>query len=106
MKVRKSFVRDLFDLRTIGYIFEGHEYKAAAPAEISADDYSAFEYLLGGFLIGVFSFSDYCALYASAISAASLEYKDKAYGGKWDWIDFGLTVAGACVGRLIFRWWL
>ena len=51
MKVRKSFVRDLFDLRTIGYIFEGHEYKAAAPAEISADDYSAFEYLLGGFLI-------------------------------------------------------
>jgi hypothetical protein len=30
-----------------------------------------------------------------------LEYKDKAYGGNWDWIDFGLTVAGTCVGQLV-----
>ena len=65
-----------------------------------------WKHLIGGFIIGSLSFSDYCALYASAISAASLEYKDKAHGGNWDWIDFGLTVAGACVGRLIFRWWL
>lgn len=30
-----------------------------------------------------------------------LEYKDKVYGGRWDWIDFGLTVAGAMIGQLI-----
>lgn len=33
--------------------------------------------------------------------AGALEYKDKAYGGNWDWIDFGLTVAGTCVGQLV-----
>ena len=59
---------------------------------------------MGGALIGTFSGSDYCALYASTLSASCLEYKDKAHGGKWDWIDFGCTVAGAVIGRLIFRW--
>ena len=29
--------------------------------------------------------------------AVALEYKDKAYGNKWDWIDFSLTVAPALV---------
>ena len=27
----------------------------------------------------------------------ALEYKDKAYGGKWDWVDFSLTIAPALV---------
>ena len=34
---------------------------------------------------------------------AALELKDELWGGKWDWIDFGCTVAGVVVGRLI-RW--
>lgn len=63
-----------------------------------------WKHLVGGYLIGAFSDSDYCALYASALSAACLEYKDKAHGGKWDWVDFGCTFAGAVVGRLMFRW--
>lgn len=29
--------------------------------------------------------------------ASALEYKDKAYGGKWDWIDWSLTIAPALV---------
>lgn len=29
--------------------------------------------------------------------ASALEYKDKAYGGKWDWIDFSLTIAPALI---------
>lgn len=60
--------------------------------------------MVGGALIGAFSGSDYCALYASTLSASCLEYKDRANGGKWDWVDFGCTVAGAVIGRLIFRW--
>ena len=28
----------------------------------------------------------------------ALEFKDKAYSGKWDWIDWGCTVAGVIVG--------
>lgn len=63
-----------------------------------------WKHLVGGTLIGAFSGSDYCALYTSTFSAACLEYKDREHGSKWDWIDFGLTVAGACIGRLIFRW--
>ena len=34
-----------------------------------------------------------CAL----LVASALEYKDKAYGGKWDWIDFSLTIVPALV---------
>ena len=36
------------------------------------------------------------AICATMVGVA-LEYKDKAYGGKWDWIDFSLTVAPALV---------
>ena len=35
------------------------------------------------------------------LTAGALEYKDKVHGGRWDWIDFGLTVAGAMIGQLI-----
>lgn len=27
----------------------------------------------------------------------SLEYKDKAYGGKWDWVDLTLTIVPALI---------
>nr|DAI43735.1 MAG TPA: putative periplasmic lipoprotein [Caudoviricetes sp.] len=43
-------------------------------------------------------------MYAGVLTAGALEYKDKAYGSKWDWIDFGLTVAGAILGWLICGW--
>lgn len=34
-----------------------------------------------------------CAL----LVASALEYKDKTYGGKWDWIDLTLTIVPALV---------
>lgn len=43
----------------------------------------------------------FSATYAGVLTAGALEYKDKAYGGNWDWIDFGLTVVGTCVGQLV-----
>lgn len=48
-----------------------------------------WKHLLYGFLVAViagFAFTLGCA--------AGMEFKDKQAGGKWDWIDFGLTVAG------------
>ena len=60
-------------------------------------------HIVGGVLIGFGADDTYCALYAGVGVAAALELKDKLYGGKWDWIDFGCTVAGVVVGRLI-RW--
>ena len=33
--------------------------------------------------------------------ASSLELKDKLWGGKFDWVDWSLTLGGVIVGRLI-----
>lgn len=59
-----------------------------------------WKHLLGGFGIGVCSTGWYCAVYAGTLIAGALEFKDKAHGGKWDWIDFGLTVGGAVLGHI------
>ena len=32
--------------------------------------------------------------------ASGLEYKDKAYGNKWDWLDWLATVLGGLVGQI------
>lgn len=63
-----------------------------------------WKHLVGGVCIGACSGSWFTAIYASLLTAGALEYKDKAYGGKWDWVDFGLTIAGTCLGRLMFCW--
>lgn len=60
-----------------------------------------YKHLIGGCLIGLGADSNYCAAYAGIGVAASLEYKDKAHGCEWDWIDFGITVAGVAVSRLL-----
>lgn len=39
-------------------------------------------------------------LFAAGL-AAGMEFKDTQYGGKWDWIDFGLTILGGIIGNLI-----
>jgi len=58
-----------------------------------------WKHAVGGFLIGFFADSDYCAAYAGTGVAAALELKDRLWGGKWDWTDFALTVAGTAIGR-------
>lgn len=60
-----------------------------------------YKHLVGGVVIGLGANSTYCAAYAGVGVAAALELKDKLWGGKWDWVDFGCTVAGVVVGRLI-----
>ena len=47
-----------------------------------------WKHLLGGLLIGMGA-------------NAALELKDRQWGGKWDWTDFGLTTAGTVVGQCI-----
>lgn len=60
-----------------------------------------WKHLTGGLVIGFGADSNYCAAYAGCGVAAALELKDKLWAGKWDWIDFGVTMAGVVVGRLI-----
>lgn len=55
-----------------------------------------WKHLLYGFLVAIiagFAFTLGCA--------AGMEFKDRQAGGKWDWIDFGLTVAGAWFGLML-----
>lgn len=55
-----------------------------------------WKHLLYGFLVSViagFAFTLGCA--------AGMEFKDRAWGGKWDWVDFGLTVAGGLAGLVL-----
>lgn len=55
-----------------------------------------WKHLVYGFLVSlVVGFAFTCG------AAAGMEFKDKQWGGKWDWIDFWLTVAGAWFGLMI-----
>lgn len=33
--------------------------------------------------------------------ASGLEYKDKLYGNKWDWLDWIATILGGLVGQVM-----
>jgi len=33
--------------------------------------------------------------------AAGMEFKDKQWGGKWDWLDFFATILGGIFGQLL-----
>ena len=33
--------------------------------------------------------------------AAGMEFKDRAYGGKWDWLDLIATLLGGLVGQIL-----
>lgn len=57
-----------------------------------------YKHLLGGIAIGVFANSLYCAAYAGIGVATALELKDKMWGGKFDFIDLSLTLAGVAIG--------
>lgn len=33
--------------------------------------------------------------------AAGMEFKDKQWGGKWDWLDIAATLIGGLIGQVI-----
>ncbi len=55
-----------------------------------------WKHLLYGFLVSIIA-----GLAFTLGCAAGMEFKDRLHGGKWDWIDFGLTVAGAWFGLML-----
>lgn len=60
-----------------------------------------WKHLVYGMAVGIGANSWYCAAYASVGIAGALEFKDRQWGGKWDWVDFGLTVAGVMTGYMV-----
>ena len=57
-----------------------------------------YKHMLGGIAIGAFANSLYCAAYAGIGVATALELKDKLWGGKFDFVDLSLTLAGVAIG--------
>jgi hypothetical protein len=60
-----------------------------------------YKHLLGGLVIGFLPLHWWAGMYAALAAGLSMEFKDKAHGGKWDWIDCGMTVLGGVVGGLL-----
>ena len=61
-----------------------------------------WKHLVGGFLIGMFSFSWYTCIYAVVIAASSLEMKDILYGNEFDIEDWLTTIFGGVLGYSIY----
>lgn len=57
-----------------------------------------WKHLICGMLIGLGAIGWYCAAYVGLGVASALEYKDKAWGGKWDWFDWLMTIVGVMFG--------
>lgn len=61
-----------------------------------------WKHFLGGIIVGILSLGDYyCAVVSGIGIASALELKDKLWEGKWDWIDWGITVIGVLIGYII-----
>lgn len=60
-----------------------------------------WKHALGGAAIGLIANTPYCAVLAGTGVASALELKDKMWGGKWDWVDWALTVSGVATGYTI-----
>lgn len=62
-------------------------------------DSNRWQHLVGGILIGLLSLGCwYAALLAGVGIASALEFKDRSWGGRWDWIDWMITIAGVAGG--------
>ena len=54
------------------------------------------EHIILSVMIGLL-FDNIGTAICATLVGISLEYKDKAYGGKWDWVDLTLTIVPALV---------
>ena len=61
-----------------------------------------YKHLLGGLFVGFLSLGLWSAIYSTIVAASCLELKDKLHGGKWDWIDWTLTVLGGIISTIIY----
>lgn len=59
-----------------------------------------WKHLLLGLVIGLVADDAYCASLSGVCTAGAMELKDMQWGGKFDWIDFSLTMVGDFVGHL------
>lgn len=67
---------------------------------------SRYKHLGCGIIVGAGADNIYCAAYVGIGVASALEYKDKVWGGEWDWLDWLMTLTGTIIGfgvRLLIK---
>lgn len=57
-----------------------------------------YKHLAGGAALGLLSPGAYAAALTVVAVASALEFKDRAWGGKWDWTDWAVTIVGGALG--------
>lgn len=57
-----------------------------------------WKHIIGGVVLGLISDDWYCATLSGVGIASALEYKDRAWGGTFDLVDWVTTIAGVAVG--------
>lgn len=57
-----------------------------------------WKHLLGGLTLGLLADGWYCTVLCGTAAGGSLELKDWQWGGRPDWVDFLLTLAGSIIG--------
>jgi hypothetical protein len=60
-----------------------------------------WKHLLGGLGVGFLPMNCWAGVYAACAVGLALEYKDKAHGGEWDWVDYCMTALGGIIGGLL-----
>ena len=61
-----------------------------------------WQHLVGGIVIGILSLGNWYTAAVTGIGIASaLEFKDNSWGGRWDWLDWIITIAGVLIGFAI-----
>ena len=63
-----------------------------------------WKHLCGGFILGLF-----LTVLCSLGCAGGMEFKDRQWGGRWDWVDFALTLFGGILGQclqLVIVWFM
>lgn len=62
-------------------------------------DSNRWKHLVGGFALGLL-LTFLCALGC----AGGMEFKDRQWGGQWDWLDFLATILGGMIGQAVQVW--
>lgn len=59
-----------------------------------------WKHLVGGAALMLISPNLLSGSWGVLVGASALEFKDSQWGGKWDWIDWSMTLLGGLIGSI------
>lgn len=88
-RIESAFPRDTHDIK----------YDVSNLKGCWLRDSNRWKHLVGGFALGLL-LTFLCALGC----AGGMEFKDRQWGGEWDWLDFLATILGGMIGQAVQVW--